>query len=69
MLACAIQEGGHKIQVNGEEITLHGGVICLCGDIPASGHVGGFKEGVGFALRKCRKCMARAADMSNKVKF
>ena len=64
---CTIQESGYNIQVNDEEITLHGAVICLCGDIPASSHIGGFKEGVGFALRKCRKCMARASDMSSKV--
>jgi len=23
-------------------------VICLCGDIPVSDHIGGFEEGVGF---------------------
>ena len=61
-----IQESGYNI-LNDEEITLHGAVICLCGDIPASSHIGGFKEGVGFALKKCQKCMARASDMSNKV--
>jgi len=36
-------------------------------DIPASNHIGGFKEGVGFALRKCRRCMATAADLQDKV--
>jgi len=46
---------------------LHGAVICLCGDVPASNNIGGFKEGVGFALRKCRRCMATGEDMQDKV--
>ena len=35
--------------------------------IPASNYIGGFKEGVAFALRKCRKCLATADDMRTKV--
>lgn len=46
---------------------IHGAVVCLCGDVPASCHVGGFKQGVGFALRKCRRCMATNADIDCKV--
>ena len=46
---------------------LHGAVIALCGDTPASCYVGGFKEGVGFSLRKCRRCMTTLSDMSSKV--
>lgn len=46
---------------------LHGAVVALCGDTPASCYVGGFKEGVEFSLRKCRTCMAILSDMSLKV--
>lgn len=46
---------------------IHGAVVCLCGDIPASNYIGGFKEGVGLSLRKCRRCMATATDMDVKV--
>ena len=31
--------------------------------IPASNYIGGFKEGVAFALQKCRRCQATADDM------
>ena len=48
---------------------LHGAVVASCGDTPASCYVGGFKEGVGFSLRKCRMCMAILSDMSLKVSF
>ena len=27
---------------------IHGAVVCMCGDTPASNFVAGFKEGVGF---------------------
>lgn len=42
-------------------------MVCICGDIPASNYIGGFKEGVGFAFRKCRRCLATADDMRAKV--
>ena len=32
--------------------------VCSIGDVPASNFLGGFKERVGFALRKCRMCLA-----------
>ena len=44
---------------------MHGRVICLCGDIPASNYIGGFKEGVGFSLQNCRRCMATSIDMNS----
>ena len=31
-------------------------------DISASNYIGGFKEGVAFALRKCRRCVATADE-------
>lgn len=60
---------GYDIQLMNEEtiITVFGGVLCVTGDTPASNFLSGFKEGVGFALRKCRMCMATQSDMSTKV--
>ena len=51
------------MQLQDRSLTLHGAVVCICGDIPASNYIGGFKEGVAFALRKCRRCLATADDM------
>lgn len=42
-------------------------VVAFCGDTPASNFLGGFKEGVGGAFRKCRRCMASVADIQSKV--
>ena len=61
------QDEGCRIQLGDEEVVVHGAAIAMCGDTPASNHIGGFKEGVGFALRKCRRCLAIASDMGSKV--
>ena len=45
-----------------------GAILCVIGDIPASNFLGGFKEGVGFALRKCQMCLVTKNDLSTKVK-
>ena len=50
-------------------MNIHGAVLCLLGDVPASNFMGGFKEGVGFALRKCRACMATQEKIQTKVMF
>lgn len=50
-------------------MTIHGAILCLLGDVPASNFMGGFKEGVGFALRKCRACMATQEKIQTKVMF
>ena len=55
------------MQLQDRSLTLHGAVVCICGDIPASNYIGGFKEGVAFALQKCRRCLATADDMRAKV--
>ena len=39
----------------------------MLGDTLGSNFLGGFKEGVGFSLRKCRRCLATKQDMSQKV--
>ena len=63
-----IKAHGINIQLRNESLKLHGAVVCVCGDIPASNYIGGFKEGVGFSLRKCRRCLATAEDMQAQVR-
>ena len=46
---------------------VHGAIVCLLGDVPASNLVGGFKKGVGFSLRRCRRCITTAADIAEEV--
>ena len=58
---------GLSIKLQDESVTLHGAVVCVCGDIPASNYIGEFKEGVGFSLWKCRRCLATAEDMRAKL--
>ena len=48
-------------------VTIHGAVLCLLGDTPGSNFLGGFKEGVGFSLRKCRRCLVTKEVMNQKV--
>ena len=63
-----IQDDGYTLQLREEEIVVRGAVVAFCGDTPASCFIGGFKEGVGFSLRKCRRCMATVEDMAFKVR-
>ena len=55
------------MEVGGEMITVYGGTLCMLGDTPGCNFIGGFKEGVGFALRKCRQCMATGQSMGENV--
>ena len=48
-------------------ITLQGTLLLTLADTLAAHQLGGFKVGVGFALRKCRECMATRSDLQNKV--
>ena len=50
-----------------EEIIIHGAVVCMCGDTPASNFVGGFKEGVEFSFHKCRQCLGTKDDINKHV--
>ena len=67
MISC-MQEEGYPLHVGSEVMTVRGGAISMLGDTPGSNFVGGFKEGVGFALRKCRQCMATSTDIGEKVR-
>ena len=42
-------------------------VMCLLGDTPGSNFIGGFREGIGFSLRKCCRYMAASDDICEKV--
>ena len=55
------------MEIGGETVTLHGAVLCMLGHTPASNFLGGFKEGVGFALRKCHRCIITSSDICVKV--
>jgi hypothetical protein len=56
-------DDGVQINVNGNSVQVHGAVLCVCGDTPASNFLGGFKEGVGYSLRKCQCCLAVTENM------
>ena len=49
------------------EATIRGAVLVALADTLAAHQLGGFKAGVGLALRKCRDCMATGQDIQNKV--
>ena len=53
--------------VNGITNNVKGTVLVVLADTLAAHQLGGFKIGVGFALRKCRHCMATDEDVQNKV--
>lgn len=58
---------GIDIDTGGTIHHFHGYLIAFIGDTPASGLVGGFKEGVGSAYRGCRSCMITKNDLCSKV--
>ncbi len=46
---------------------IRGTVLLTLDDTLAAHQLGGFKVGVGFALRKCRVCLATWEDIQSKV--
>ncbi|XP_064389680.1 uncharacterized protein LOC135337642 [Halichondria panicea] len=50
---------GYRLELDSGVVVLHGAVVCLCGDIPASNFLGG------FALRKCRQCLCSKEDLKD----
>lgn len=57
------------MEVDGRVRHIRGTVLVVLADTLAAHQIGGFKVGVGFALRKCRQCMATFNDMQTKVHF
>ena len=52
---------------NDREYKVRGKLVAFVGDTPAVNIVGGFKEGVGVAMRKCSQCMATYHQIQVKV--
>ena len=46
---------------------VEGTLVAFVGDTPAVNMAGGFKEGVGGAMRKCRHCLAINSQIQMKV--
>ena len=55
------------MKVRGKTTTVKAGVLFLLADTLAAHSIGGFKVGVGFALRKCRMCLATQTQAAAKV--
>ncbi len=60
---------GLSVTFQGSEYTFEGVLVAFLGDTPAANKGGGFKEGVSFALRKCRQCLATDPEIQTKVLF
>lgn len=60
---------GILVDYCGASRKLFGCLVAFLGDTPAAALVGGFKEGVGGAVRGCRTCMTKNAHFSSKVSF
>ena len=52
---------------DGDSKRFYGTVLAVLADTLAAHDLGGFKSGVGRALRKCRQCMATGEDIQSKV--
>lgn len=59
---------GKQIFFTGERI-FRGTLVAFSADTLGSHYVGGFVEGVGTSLRKCRSCWCIGADVYLKVFF
>lgn len=57
------------MNVKGSPLLLSGSVLVMLADTLAAHTIGGFKSGVGFALRKCRNCLATQTTMNTEVKL
>ena len=55
------------LKVDGVEKRFYGTLLVVLADTLAAHDLGGFKSGVGRALRKCRQCMATGEDIQSKV--
>ena len=58
-----LSSGGIEIALNGVKVTLEGKLVLVPCDTLAGQCLGGFKEGVSFALRCCRSCETTKPDM------
>ena len=58
---------GLTLNLNGQDVMVKGAVLVMLADTQAAHAIGGFKVGVGFALRRCRDCLATVETMSSRV--
>lgn len=47
---------GKSFNIMGQQVIYHGVLYYAMGDTPAAQFLGGFKEGVGLAIKPCRTC-------------
>ena len=59
---------GVRITIRRNVNVVKGAVLSLLADTQAAHSIGGYKIGVGFALRKCRDCLATKDSMSTMVR-
>ena len=55
------------MNIKGRDTLVRGGALFALADTLAAHSMGEFKVGVGFALRKCRMCLATGEQISQKV--
>lgn len=67
ILCIPLQPEGWQVHIAGRPYTFRGSLVAFLGDTPAVNMVGGFKEGVGMAMRKCRHCMTTYDQIQTKV--
>ncbi len=58
---------GVAMTFQGKRKVVTGAVLFALADTLAAHEMGGFKVGVGFALRKCRMCLATGEQISQQV--
>ena len=58
---------GTTVCVRGETVPIQGTVLLFLADTLGAHQIGGFKSGIGFALRKCRDCLATTTLINTKV--
>ncbi len=57
------------MSMSGQTYKFYGSVLLMLGDTLAAPDIGGFKVGVGFALRICQHCMATRELSQTKVRY
>ena len=67
MLSVTIKPVGWTFTLEDREYHFKGTLVAFVGDTPAVCLAGGYKEGVGMAMRKCRHCMATYNQIQAKV--
>ena len=64
-----LKPGGYTMIIQDSTYNVEGALVASVGDTPAVNMAGGFKEGVGAAMRKCRHCLATNSQIQIKVQL